>query len=71
MATAIHTVRLTPDNIDTELLPGDRFADDLSFGVVQSHRPMRDGSTDAMVYNTDGSRDVFGIPQTVRIVREV
>lgn len=67
---AVHTVRLTADNIDTELLPGDVFTDDPEFGIVKSHRPMRDGSGDAMVYTTASfERDVMGLPQTVRITR--
>ena len=68
-----HTVRLTADNIDTELLPGDRFADDPDFGTVKSHRPaiMAPGEPAAqMVYTTASfKKDIFGLPQTVRIIR--
>jgi hypothetical protein len=63
------TLRLTNDNIDTALEVGDVFADDPEFGAVRSARPVRDGSA-AMVYNTGGGRDVFGLPQTVRIIRD-
>jgi len=62
------TVRLTADNIDAELLPGDRFADDPSFGTVVSHRPARDGSGGQRVY-TDRTWDILGLPQTVTILR--
>lgn len=63
------TVRLTAGNIDAELLPGDVFADEPELGDVKSHRPMRDGSGDAMIYFEDGDHDVFGLPQTVRLIR--
>jgi hypothetical protein len=65
----VQTVRLTADNIEAELLPGDVFTDDPEAGIVKSHRPMRDGSGDAMVYFAGGGHDVFGLPQTVRIIR--
>jgi hypothetical protein len=62
------TVRLTLDNIETALKPGDRFADDLEFGSVKSVRKHANG-TDAVVYTTKGSRDSLGLPQTVRLIR--
>ena len=64
----IITARLTLKNILTELKPGDRFADDLEFGVVESVR-LHANSTDAVVYTTKGSRDSLGLPQTVRLIR--
>lgn len=66
----LHTVRLTVDNVTDELLPGDRFADDPAFGTVRHVRVTHDGYGNAMIYNTDGWSDVFGLPQTVTIIRE-
>jgi len=63
------TIRLTLDNIETALKPGDVFADDPEFGAVRSARKHANG-TDAMVYTDKGSRDSLGLPQTVRVIRE-
>lgn len=69
MSHTIITVRLTADNIDTVFRPGDAFTDDPTFGIVKSARLGFRGDDYAMIYNTGGMRDQFGLPQTVRITR--
>jgi hypothetical protein len=61
------TVRITLENFETELKPGDVFADDPGFGAVRSVRRHANG-VDAMVYTTTG-KDMVGLPQTVTLIR--
>lgn len=62
------TVRLTLDNVLTELKPGDVFTDDPEFGTILSVR-MHSNGLDAVVYNDSRGKDTLGLPQTVRITR--
>lgn len=67
MAKETITVRLTPDNVATELRTGDTFTDDPDFGIVTNVYPITSG---AKVWTTTGT-DVLGLPQTVRLDRYV
>lgn len=69
MPYTILTVRLTADNVADTFQPGDAFTDDPTFGIVKSARVGFRGDDYAMITNTDGMRDMFGLPQTVRITR--
>lgn len=60
------TVRLTEDNVETTLKPGDRFADDPEFGTVQHVHRISFG---AKVF-TNVDSDTLGLPQTVRLIRD-
>lgn len=64
------TLRLTVDNVATALHYGDRFTDDDTCPPVKSARPTHDGYENAMITFADGTRDVLGLPQTVRITRD-
>ena len=64
------SVRLTRDNVETELRAGDVFTDDPEFGKVRSVRVDRTGRPVAYV-TTDRERDALGLPQTVQITRIV
>lgn len=63
------TIRLTSENLETSLLPGDVFVEDREFGAVRSCRLTRDGENNAMIYTTTGERDILGLPCTVIIER--
>ena len=67
MAKETISVRLTPDNVETELRTGDVFADDPAFGIVTNVYALTAG---AKVWTTTGT-DVLGLPQTVNIERYV
>lgn len=62
-------VRLTVENITTALRPGDVFTGE-DLPPVKSARVTVDGFNDARVYFTDGTSDIFGLPQTVEITRD-
>ena len=66
----VATLRLTAENVIEKLLPGDSFADDASLAPVKSVRLTRDGFDNAMVYFLDGSSDILGLPQTVKVTRD-
>lgn len=68
--TEIIELRLTDDNVTTQLRPGDVFTDDDELAPVKSVRLSHDGQRDARITFMDGVTDILGLPQTVRITRK-
>lgn len=62
------TVRLTAENVEKELKPGDRFVDDPDFGTVTNVWLVH-GGTAAKVFTDRGKPDILGLPQTVKLER--
>lgn len=53
----------------TELMPGDVIWHCMDDGPITSHREHRNDAGMEMVYFQDGSRDAFGKPQKIQVLR--